>query len=85
MAATSAPAGFDASSNRGEVSAGPSGRRVILIAAGRVIDRPARMGAKYLPTIKDQKASQRFQEQQNRRAREKKLAAPAPAKKPKQK
>jgi len=43
------------------------------------------MGAKYLPTIKDQKARLRFQEQQNRRARENKLTPPPPAKKPKQK
>ena len=60
-------------------------RPVILIAAGRVIDRPACMGAKYLPTIKDQKARLRFQEQQNRKAKEKKLTPPAPAKKVKQK
>jgi hypothetical protein len=30
------------------------------------------MGAKYLPTVKDRKASQRFQEQQNARAKLKK-------------
>jgi hypothetical protein len=43
------------------------------------------MGAKYLPTIKDQKARLRFQEQQNRKAKEKKLTPPAPAKKVEQK
>lgn len=58
---------------------------MILIAQRRVIDRPARMGAKYLPTIKDQKARQRFQEQQNRKAKENKLTPPSPAKKAKQK
>jgi len=61
------------------------GRAEILIAEPWVIDRPARMGAKYLPTIKDQKAQQRFQAQQNRKAKESKLTPPSPAKKAKRK
>lgn len=32
------------------------------------------MGAKYLPTVKDQKATQRFQEKQRQLAAEKKAA-----------
>jgi|HubBroStandDraft_5_1064220.scaffolds.fasta_scaffold309384_2 hypothetical protein len=38
------------------------------------------MGAKYLPTFKDLKATKRYQEKQLRLAREKKLAAPPPPK-----
>ncbi|MBK9991174.1 MAG: hypothetical protein IPP19_10680 [Verrucomicrobia bacterium] len=34
------------------------------------------MGAKYYPTIKDQKASQRFQQKQNQLQKQKKAAAP---------
>jgi hypothetical protein len=37
------------------------------------------MGAKYLPTVKDLKATRRYQEKQARREREKKLAAGRPA------
>lgn len=40
------------------------GHGTILVAGPHVIGRPVRMGAKYLPTIKDQKASQRFQQKQ---------------------
>ena len=39
------------------------------------------MGAKYLPTIKDLKASQRFQQKQNPLHRFKKSSSPRPAKK----
>lgn len=34
------------------------------------------MGAKYYPTIKDLKASQRFQQKQNQLQKQKKAAAP---------
>jgi len=40
------------------------------------------MGAKYLPTIKDLKASQRFQQKQSRLHQAKKAAGTQPAKKP---
>jgi hypothetical protein len=40
------------------------------------------MGAKYLPSVKDQKAAQRYQEQQQRLARQKKSAPTSPEKKP---
>jgi hypothetical protein len=43
------------------------------------------MGAKYLPTIKDQKARLRFQQQQNLLAKTRKALPPLPAKKRKQK
>lgn len=36
----------------------------ILIARAGIIGGPVAMGAKYLPTIKDLKASQRFQQKQ---------------------
>jgi hypothetical protein len=39
------------------------------------------MGAKYLPTIKDQKASQRFQQKQNPLPHFKKPSVSLPAKK----
>lgn len=39
------------------------------------------MGAKYLPTIKDLKASQRFQQQQNPLRKFKKTATGSPSKK----
>jgi hypothetical protein len=45
------------------------------------IDGVGGMGAKYLPTIKDQKASQRFQQKQNRLPEFKKSASNRPAKK----
>jgi hypothetical protein len=38
------------------------------------------MGAKYMPTFKDLKATKRYQEKQLRLAREKKLASAPPAK-----
>jgi hypothetical protein len=38
------------------------------------------MGAKYLPTIKDQKASQRFQQKLQRLNQPKKVSAKPPAK-----
>ena len=43
------------------------------------------MGAKYLPTVKDQKATQRFHQNQNRLPTFKKTAANQPAKKSKKK
>ncbi len=42
------------------------------------------MGAKYLPTIKDQRASQRFQQKQNPIPAFKKSSGGKPAKKSKQ-
>ena len=44
-----------------------------------------RMGAKYLPTIKDLKASQRFQQKQSALPKLKKSAGNQPAKKSKKK
>jgi hypothetical protein len=43
------------------------------------------MGAKYLPTIKDLKASQRFQQKQNPLRKFKKKSGPQAAKKSKKK
>ena len=43
------------------------------------------MGAKYLPTIKDLKASQRFQQKQDRLQQLKKLAGTLPVKSDKKK
>jgi hypothetical protein len=43
------------------------------------------MGAKYLPTIKDLKASQRFWKKQNALPQFKKSSSPGPAKKDKKK
>jgi hypothetical protein len=40
-------------------------RRAILVAGRAISRRLSRMGAKYLPTTKDLKASRRFQEKQN--------------------
>jgi hypothetical protein len=57
----------------------------ILIARVRIIDRLERMGAKYLPTIKDLKASQRFQEKQKKQSPLKKSVAAPPAKPSKKK
>jgi hypothetical protein len=54
------------------------------LPAGRFIDGLAGMGAKYLPTIKDLKASQRFQQKQKPLPQFKKSAA-AQAKKSKKK
>jgi len=55
----------------------------ILVARPRNIDGLEDMGAKYLPTIKDMKASQRFQQKQKPVAQPKKLAGDQPAKKAK--
>jgi hypothetical protein len=43
------------------------------------------MGAKYLPTIKDQKASQRFQRNQKAATKPSQKPNPVPATKPKKK
>jgi hypothetical protein len=48
----------------------------ILVANGRKISGLGGMGAKYYPTIKDQKAGQRFQQKQNQLQKQKKAAAP---------
>jgi len=48
----------------------------ILVAIRREIGGLVAMGAKYYPTIKDQKASQRFQQKQNQLQKQKKVAAP---------
>ena len=63
----------------------PVCRLRILIARPADLSRPARMGAKYLPSVKDQKAQQRFQEKQSQLAKLKKLARPSPAQKSKRK
>jgi hypothetical protein len=55
----------------------------ILIARSGIIDGHAGMGAKYLPTIKDRKASQRFLQQRKRLPVVKKPSAEQPAKKDK--
>jgi hypothetical protein len=49
----------------GEERAGGSEADTILIAATARCWRPCGMGAKYLPTIKDLKASQRFKQKQS--------------------
>jgi hypothetical protein len=46
-----------------------------------MIDGLAGMGAKYLPTVKDLKASQRFQQKQNPQRRFKKTSGGQSAKK----
>jgi hypothetical protein len=51
------------------------------LPAGRIAARLVRMGAKYLPTIKDLKASQRFQQKQNPLRKFKKAAGDQAAKK----
>jgi hypothetical protein len=53
----------------------------ILIAHAPHSRRPSGMGAKYLPTIKDLKASQRFQQKQNPLRKFKKSPEAAAAKK----
>ena len=53
----------------------------ILIARLRIFGGLGRMGAKYLPTHKDLKASQRFQQKQNVLPKFKKSSGKAPAKK----
>jgi hypothetical protein len=40
-------------------------KRAILVAGRAISRRLSGMGAKYLPTVKDQKLSRRFQEKQN--------------------
>lgn len=55
------------------------GRAAILIARAEIIDRLMVMGAKYLPTIKDQRLNLRFHQKQTALAKAKKsTAAPAP-------
>ena len=54
-------------------ASGP-GQTTILIARGHDRRRPCGMGAKYLPSIKDQKASQRFQRKQAAQVRPTKMA-----------
>jgi hypothetical protein len=49
------------------------------------MDGLAGMGAKYLPTIKDLKASQRFQQKQNALPKLKKTSGDQPTKKSKKK
>ena len=56
-----------------------------LFAGSEIMARLSRMGAKYLPTIKDIKASQRFQQKQSLRPTTKKSASALPIKKSKQK
>ena len=51
----------------------------ILVAIKREIGGLGCMGAKYYPTIKDQKASQRFQQKQNQLHKQKKAAVPLAA------
>jgi hypothetical protein len=51
----------------------------------RILGRLARMGAKYLPTIKDQKAMQRFQQKQNPLRKFKKGADTLPSSKSRKK
>jgi hypothetical protein len=51
------------------------------LLARRIVDGLAGMGAKYLPTIRDLKASQRFQQKQNPLRKFKKSPASSPAKK----
>jgi hypothetical protein len=53
----------------------------ILVARSRIIDGLGRMGAKYLPTIKDIKASQRFQQKQSALPKLKKASGNQPKKK----
>jgi hypothetical protein len=55
------------------------------LPAGRFVDRLADMGAKYLPTIKDLKASQRFQQKQKPLPQFKKSSGTQSAKKSKKK
>lgn len=50
-----------------------------------MIDGLERMGAKYLPTTKDLKASRRFQQSQNTQSKFIKPAVPQPLKKSKKK
>jgi hypothetical protein len=62
-----------------QVEAQLSGKRVestILVAIKRQIGGLGSMGAKYYPTIKDQKASQRFQQKQNLLQKQKKASEP---------
>jgi len=52
----------------------------ILFARSRLIRGLGTMGAKYLPTTNDQKASQRFQQRQNTTSKFIKPSAAQPAK-----
>jgi len=62
---------------------GPSSREPILIAAPAMFGGfGENMGAKYLPTIKDLKAAQRFREKQALLNKAKKAARAHPAKEP---
>jgi hypothetical protein len=64
---------------------GDAGGGTILIARPRETRRPCRMGAKYLPTIRDLKAMQRFQQKQKPLHKFKKTADSQPSKKGKKK
>jgi hypothetical protein len=55
------------------------------LPASRIFAGLARMGAKYLPTIKDLKASQRFHQKQRPLHKFKKSSGDLPAKKGKKK
>jgi hypothetical protein len=55
------------------------------LPALRIIDGLEGMGAKYLPTIKDLKASQRFHQKQNLLRKFKKASGDQPAKRGKKK
>jgi hypothetical protein len=51
------------------------------LPARQIVDGLAGMGAKYLPTIRDQKANQRFQQKQNPLRKFKKSPGASSAKK----
>ena len=57
------------------------GRRAIQVAHDRILSGVERMGAKYLPTIKDLRASQRFHQKQKPLPNFKKSPAPSSASK----